>query len=62
MPGDPLPLPRIPPSDYLARLINDLLTVKTDTAIDRIAAKNTAYQAARVIATFCSPATSHQEG
>lgn len=56
------PLPKIPPGEYLCTLINDLLAIKGETAMDRIAAKNTAHQAARVIATFCSPQGEYSRG
>jgi hypothetical protein len=53
-------LPAIPPAEYLARFINDLLLyaasgIEDESVVSRLNSRIQAKQAARIIATFCSP-------
>jgi hypothetical protein len=53
------PLNRIPPADYLASLISDLLLQGTEgDETPRVVMQARSQQAARVIATFCAPLAS----
>jgi hypothetical protein len=50
------PLNRVPPSEYLASLISDLLVQGTEgDETPRVVTQARSRQAARVIATFCAP-------
>jgi hypothetical protein len=53
------PLNRVPPSEYLASLISDLLVQGTEgDETPRVVTQARSRQAARVIATFCAPLAS----